>query len=175
MTQPITQDSRDGGRLLPALLSIADAVAADAAPQAAFRAVDRAVADLVGHDLFTVLLVAEGGVEVERAYSSRPDSYPVGGRKRMGPTPWGDLVITRKQSFLGPDPAAIRWAFPDHELIASLGLGSAINVSVQQGGEILGVLAVLDREGALHAQEQVDLVRALALPLAPALLALRRG
>lgn len=160
-------------RLLAQLLSVADAIAADALPQAAFRAVDRAVAEVVGHDLFTVLALCDGGREVERVYSSNPDAYPVGGRKPMGSTPWGDLVITRKQSFLGPDMDAIRWAFFDHELIASLGLGSAINVSVQRGGEILGVLAVLDREGAYTAQGQVDLVRAFTPCLAQALVDVR--
>lgn len=160
-------------RLLASLLSVADAIAADASPQAAFRAVDRAVADVLGHDLFTVLVLRDGGREVERVYSSNVDAYPVGGRKPMGSTPWGDLVITRKRSFLGPDMDAIRWAFFDHERIANLGLGSAINVSVQLGGEILGVLAVLDREGAYTTQADVDIVRALTPSLIQALLNLR--
>jgi GAF domain-containing protein len=159
--------------LLAGILSVVDTIAADKAPEAAFRAVDRAVAACVGHGLFTILLVRRDGVEVERAYSSRPDAYPVGGRKCMGPTPWGDLVITRRESFLGTDPAAIRWAFPDHELIASLGLGSVVNVPVLHGGEVLGVLAVLDREGALQTQAQVETVRALASLLVPALTARR--
>lgn len=160
-------------RLLAQLLTVADAIAADATPEAAFRAVDRAVADLLGHNLFTVLMLRDGGREVERAYSSNLEAYPVGGRKPMGATPWGDLVITRKQSFLGPDMAAIRWAFFDHALIASLGLGSAINVSIQRGGEILGILAVLDREGAYTTQADVDIVRAFTPCLIQALMDLR--
>ncbi len=156
-------------RLLPALLSVADAIAADGTPDAAFRAVDKAVSEVVGHNLFTVLALRDGGREVERVYTSNPSAYPVGGRKPMGSTPWGDLVITRRQSFLGPDMEAVRWAFFDHALIVSLGLGSAINVSVQRGGEILGVLAVLDREGAYTTQGQVDLVRAFTPCLIQAL------
>jgi hypothetical protein len=160
-------------RLLPALIAIADAIAADAAPEAAFRAVDRAVADVLGHTLFTVLIVAEGGAEVERVYSSDPESHPLAGRKRMGPTPWGDRVIGQRQHFLGPDKAALRWAYPEHAFLAGLGLGSAINVCVQQGGDLLGILAVLDREHAYTEPRQVDLVRALAQPLVPALAACR--
>ncbi|CAH1651841.1 conserved hypothetical protein [Hyphomicrobiales bacterium] len=155
--------------LLKAYLSVTDAIAADASPEAAYQAVDKAVADLLGHKLFTILVRCENGEEVERVYSSQPVAYPVQGRKRMGPTPWGDLVLKRKQTFLGPDVAAIRWAFPDHELIESLGLGSVINVSVQQGGEILGTLNVLDREGAFTSEDQVALVRSFTPFLIPAL------
>src|SRR5437868_49988 len=146
-------------QLLEAYLSVTDAIAQDASPETAYRAVDKAINDLIGHRLFTILVRCEGGEEVERVYSSQPESYPVQGRKRMGPTPWGDLVLTRKQAFLGQDKAAIRWAFPDHELIESLGLGSVINVSVQEGGEILGVLNVLDEEGVYTSEDQVALVR----------------
>ena len=160
-------------RLLPALLSVTDAIAKEGSPEAAFVAVDRAIQGLLGHGLFTILTVCEGGQEVERVYSSNPESYPLLGRKRMGPTPWGDLVLTRKQTFLGPDVAAIRWAFPDHALIESLGLGSVINVTAQMGGEALGTVNVLDREGAYTSEEQVALVRAFTPHLIPALLTKR--
>jgi hypothetical protein len=145
--------------VLQAYLAVTDAIAQDASPEAAYRAVDEVIKRMVGHRLFTILVRCKGGEEVERVYSSQPDAYPVQGRKRMGPTPWGDLVLTRKQPFLGRDKAAIRWAFPDHELIESLGLGCVINVSVQEGGEILGTLNVLDEEGAYTSEDQVELVR----------------
>jgi GAF domain-containing protein len=166
-------DNMQTSRLLPALLSVADAIARDAAPEVAFRAVDAAIKDLLGHNLFTILVRCENGDEVQRVYSSHPVEYPVQGRKRMGPTPWGELVLDRKQPFLGSDVAAIRWAFPDHALIESMGLGSVINASVQHGGEVLGTLNVLDREGAYTRQDQVDVVRAMAPCLIPALLAVR--
>ena len=127
-------------RLLQSLLSVTDAVAQDGSPDAAFRAVEAATRELIGHKLFTILVRREGGEEVERVYTSNPAAYPVQGRKRMGPTPWGALVLDQKQTFLGPDKAAIRWAFPDHELIESLGLGAVINVTAIQGGEVLGTL-----------------------------------
>ena len=161
-------------QLLEAYLSVTDAIAQDASPETAYRAVDKAINDLIGHRLFTILVRCEGGEEVERVYSSQPESYPVQGRKRMGPTPWGDLVLTRKQAFLGQDKAAIRWAFPDHELIESLGLGSVINVSVQEGGEILGVLNVLDEEGVYTSEDQVALVRSFTPLLISALTKTRK-
>jgi hypothetical protein len=161
-------------QLLEAYLSVTDAIAQDASPETAYRAVEKAINDLIGHRLFTILVRCEGGEEVQRVYSSQPESYPVQGRKRMGPTPWGDLVLTRKQAFLGQDKAAIRWAFPDHELIESLGLGSVINVSVQEGGEILGVLNVLDEEGVYTSEDQVALVRSFTPLLISALTKTRR-
>ena len=157
-------------RLLPHLLSVTNAIAQDASPEAAFRAVEAATRELIGHKLFTILVRREGGEEVERVYSSNPEAYPVQGRKRMGPTPWGALVLEQKQTFLGPDKSAIRWAFPDHELIESLGLGAVINVTAIQGGEVLGTLNLLDTEGAYTAQEQVDIARAFTPFLIPALL-----
>lgn len=159
--------------LLPALSDLADALARDARPQAAFEAADAAVQALVGHELFTVLLCRPGGEDVERVYSSRPDAYPVQGRKRLAATPWGDLVLARRQSFLGPDRAAVRWAFADHGLIESLGLGSVINVCVEHGGELLAVLAVLHREDHLKDEGQIARVRALTPCLIPASRALR--
>ncbi|MFC7738501.1 GAF domain-containing protein [Roseomonas sp. GCM10028921] len=157
-------------RLLQSLLSVTDAIAKDASPDAAFRAVEGATRELIGHKLFTILVRREGGEEVERVYTSNREAYPVQGRKRMGPTPWGDLVLDRRQTFLGPDKAAIRWAFPDHELIESLGLGAVINVTAIQGEEVLGTLNLLDIEGAYTVQEQVDIARAFTPFLIPALL-----
>jgi hypothetical protein len=83
-------------------------------------------------------------------------------------------VLTRKQTFLGRDKEAIRWAFPDHELIESLGLGCVINVSVQEGGEILGTLNVLDEEGTYTSEDQVAVVRSFTPLLISALAKTRK-
>ena len=118
------------------------------APHDACAAVDAAVKAVVGHRLFTVLYVAPGGEEVARVYSSDPSAYPLRGRKRMGPTPWGEHVIRRGQAYVGNNDDDIRWAFPDHQLIRSLGLGSVLNIAVAHGGEVVGTLNILDRAGA---------------------------
>jgi GAF domain-containing protein len=77
----------------------------------------------------------------------------VGGLKRMGPTPWGDLVLERKQCYVTAGAEGIRWAFPDHELIASLGLASAINVPLVAMGQVLGTINVLDVAGRYTASD----------------------
>jgi hypothetical protein len=140
-------------------------------PEALFVRIDRASRGLVGHQLFTLLYVA--GEEVARVYSNRPTEYPVSGRKLMGTTPWGDLVLKRKQPYLGVDREAVRWAFFDHELIGSMGLGSVINIPVVYNDECVGTMNLLDAEHHYRA-EHVGMVAPLAPLLIPAFLEARR-
>ncbi len=139
-------------------------------PLPVFKALDDLCKELVGHELFTLLYV--DGQEVARIYSNRPEEYPVSGRKLMGPTPWGDLVLKNRQPFIGYDKEAIRWAFFDHELIESMGLGSVINVPVIYDDAVIGTLNLLAPEH-YYREEQVALVEQLAPALVPAFLAAR--
>src|SRR3981081_3566761 len=50
-------------------------------PEALFKAVDKALAETVGHKLFTLLYVAPDGKRVKRLYTNMPKEYPVGGYK----------------------------------------------------------------------------------------------
>jgi GAF domain-containing protein len=128
-------------------LRLGTALAQATAPADVYRAVEQTVQQRIGFGLFTLLVVTPDGQQVRRVYSSNPQAYPIAGLKRMGPTPWGDLVLKRRECFVGRDADAIRWAFPDHELIASLGLASVINVPVVALGQVLGTLNVLDAAG----------------------------
>lgn len=111
-----------------------------------YTAIADALQGLVGHKLFTLLAVLPDGEEVQRFYSSNETAYPLTGRKRVGPTHWGEVVLKGRQPWLGRDSAAIRWAFADHELIASLGLGSVINIPVIRAGTLLGTMNLLHGE-----------------------------
>lgn len=117
-------------------------------PLAAYRAFDRLCAQAFGHRLFTLLAWQAGAEEVERVYSSRPAEYPPSARKRMGPTPWGARVLREGRPWLGSGAGDMRWAFPDHELIASLGCADCLNAPVLWNGTVLGAINVLDREGS---------------------------
>jgi GAF domain-containing protein len=139
--------------MTPELVALARAAASSADPVAVFRAAEQASAALVGHRLFTVLFVVPGGAEVERVHSSDPAAYPLTGRKRMGPTPWGEHVLVRGRAWMGNTPEEIRWAFPDHELIARLGCGACINIPVREGGAVIGTLNILDAAGAYTTAE----------------------
>ena len=94
-------------------------------------------------------------------HTSNPTAYPLGGLKRMGPTPWGGLVLERQQCYVTADAEGIRWAFPDHELIASLGLASAINVPMVAMGQVLGTINVLDVAGR-YTEHDLPVVQSVA-------------
>nr|WP_201842239.1 GAF domain-containing protein [Microvirga zambiensis] len=140
-------------------------------PDSFFEALDTVLAARVGHRLLTLLY--KDGDEVARIYSTMPDAYPVFGRKPMGVTPWGDLVLRRQEPFLGRDRDAVKWAFFDHELIASLGLNSAINIPVVYDGETIGTINLLHEE-YFYTDKHVQIAKKFAPLLIPAFLEARR-
>jgi hypothetical protein len=154
------------------VLDILGQLSAPGQPERLYVALDREAKVRVGHGLFTLLYVV--GNEVARVYSSRPAEYPLGGRKPMGNTPWGDLLIKQSKPYLGVDKAGIRWAFYDHALIESLGLGSVINIPVVYDGSTIGTMNLLDAEHH-YREEHVALVEPLAPLLVPAFLEARRS
>ncbi len=139
-------------------------------PTRLYQALEKVTASLVGHQLFTLLYV--DGQDVARVYSNRPDEYPVSGRKTMGETEWGRLVLKERQPYLGRDRAGIRWAFFDHALIEGMGLGSVINIPVIYDGEAIGTMNLLDAEHH-YGDAHVAPVARLAPLLVPAFLEAR--
>ena len=131
---------------LDALDDVAAVLATRPDRAALYNAVDAALQRLLGHRLFTLLAVLPGGAEVQRFWSSNAAAYPLTGRKRVGPTPWGEVVLKGMSPWLGNDAEAIRWAFADHELIASLGLGACINIPIVYRGHLLGTMNLLHAE-----------------------------
>ncbi|GAA4228601.1 GAF domain-containing protein [Streptosporangium album] len=130
----------------------------------------------LGVRLFTVLAWIPGRRALRRAHSSHPEQYPVGGEKTVEVAQgWIARCIEAGQPYFGPDRAAVREIFADHELIESLGCGSIINVPVIDGGEVLGVLNILDAEGN-YDEESVAAAASLARLAVPALrAAVREG
>jgi GAF domain-containing protein len=138
-----------------------------------FQGIDRALGELVGHKLFTILYTSPDAQQVIRLYSNQPDAYPVSGAKKMGPTPWGDLVIKRGQPYIGNTAKDIEWAFFDHELIKSLGCDSVLNVPVVVEGQTLGTLNLL-HEAGWYEDKHVPIATPFAYLLAPLFAAVRR-
>ncbi|MBI3370239.1 MAG: GAF domain-containing protein [Betaproteobacteria bacterium] len=134
-----------------------------------FSAVGTALREIVGYRLFTVLYVAPGAEEVARVHTSDPASYPLGGRKRMGPTPWGALVIRRRQPYIGRNDEDIRWAFPDHELIRSLNLSSVLNIAISHDGACVGTLNLL-HEANWYGEHHIALAEPFGALLVPSLI-----
>jgi GAF domain-containing protein len=145
-------------------------IAAGAGPQALFAAADQLVQRTIGHKLFTVMRVHEAAQEVERLYSSNVEAYPVGGRKSKRDTPWSRVVLTEGRVFVARTPAEVRDAFTDHELIASLGIGSIMNVPIGLAGRRLGTMNVSHQAGWFTPGD-AETGRVVAALLAPAVLA----
>ncbi|MEV4054908.1 GAF domain-containing protein [Amycolatopsis sp. NPDC049688] len=123
----------------------------------------------LGVRLFTVLAWIPERRALRRVHSSHPAEYPVGGEKTVEVAAgWLDRCITAQEPYFGPDRAAVREIFADHELIESLGCGSIINVPVVDGGRTLGVLNILDAEGA-YDEASVKAAESLAPLAVPAL------
>jgi hypothetical protein len=116
-------------------------------PDALFKAVDKALAETVGHKLFTLLYVAPNRLRVKRLYTNMAKEYPVGGYKEIKSTPWHKRVIEEKRAWVGYNAKDIEWAYFDHELIKSLGCESAMNVPVVYAGRLLGTANLLDAAG----------------------------
>lgn len=123
----------------------------------------------IGVRLFTVLAWVPERRALRRVYSSHPVEYPVGGEKTVEVAAgWLERCITGQEPYFGPDRAAVREIFADHELIDSLGCGAVINVPVVDDGRTLGVLNLLDAEGN-YDDESVATARSLAPLAVPAL------
>lgn len=123
----------------------------EAAPDL-YPALEKALGQLIGHKLFTLMAIDWPREEAARIYTNMPDDYPVGGRKPLGAlTDWGKIVLEGRQPWIARTAEDIRGAFFDHELIAQLGCESCLNVPVidteaQGGPRVIGTMNMLDKE-----------------------------
>ncbi len=152
---------------LPLLLDASAALADSGQPRPLYEALDRATEKAIGHKLFTLLVVDAPKREVARVYTSNPKAYPVGGRKPLQMTGWGEQVIVGKRPYIGRTAEDIQWAFFDHALIASLGLASVLNVPVVHDGRCIGTMNLLHQAG-WYADADASLGRLFAALLVPA-------
>jgi hypothetical protein len=149
---------------------VAAALAAPGQPGFGLAALDAAVADSVGHRLFTVLVIDEARGVSRRIHTSRPEAYPVGGEKPLRrDSEFYDLVARRGIPRFCRDRADIVRAFPDHGLILSLGCESAVNVPVRWNGRTLGALNLLHAAGHYTEAHLPALSVFAALAVAPTL------
>ena len=88
---------------LPLISMLTRALAERDQPAATFRALDRLLAKVVGHRLFTALLYRPKDGMAERLYSSRPDIYPASGTKALEQAPAMKRVLTSGTPYIGRD------------------------------------------------------------------------
>jgi len=124
----------------------------------------------VGVILFTVLVFTRGGTRMERIYSSHPAEYPVGGWKdvatEVSPA-WIAATRDAAGTFLAASPAELESIFADSALIASLGVGSILNVPLRRpDGSNWGTVSLCGAEGT-YTPERVALAERIIHELAP--------
>lgn len=138
-------DAMNADALIAELEACRAAAARPGQPGPLHAAIDASVQRLVGHRLFTLLVV--DGDEVARVYSSHPDAYKVSGRKPMNRTPWGDHVMKARRIWIARSYDDIKGAFFDHALIRSMGCESCVNVPVVYDDRVIGTINVLHEAG----------------------------
>lgn len=117
-------------------------------PKPLYESLDAELGGIIGHKLFTVMVLDHDRGVAERTYTNQPDAYPVHGCKPFGDLKdWGKHVLEGGQPFIGNDRDIIRKHFPDSGVIESLGCGAVINLPILYDGHVLGTLNLLHEEG----------------------------
>ncbi len=124
----------------------------------------------VGVILFTVLAFTHGGSRMERIYSSHPREYPVGGWKDVATEVSDEWIAISRDSdrtFLAAAPEEVEAIFADSALIASLGVGSILNVPLRRAdGSNWGTVNLCGAAGT-YTPERVARAEGIIAELAP--------
>jgi hypothetical protein len=150
------------------------AIAEETDRDAPFAALQRFSAALVGVRLFTVMTTDLAAGVARRAFSSDPVAYPASGVKPIRPDAWFALISEQRRPFIANSIADIAKVFPDHELIASLGCGSVVNLPVFVGNGLMGTVNILHEEGYYTPERVSRFVAYANLPAKLAMLAAGR-
>ncbi|SDR07627.1 GAF domain-containing protein [Rhizobiales bacterium GAS191] len=170
----VTQTNPERAAPLQHLTDVAAALTRADQPGPSLAALDSALAQTIGHKLFTVLVLNFAKNENQRYYSNQPKAYPTGGSKPIETE--SDLykeVVLGGRPRICRDAQDIRRAFFDHELIASLGCESAVNVPVRWNGTTLGTLNLL-HQARWYGEAELPLLSAFAALAVPAMLEIIR-
>jgi len=130
------------------LSDMAQALAAAPQPECGLQGLAQALATRIGYRLFTVLVLDREAEQSLRYFSSQPDAYPPGGAKPIREnSEFYATVVLEGKARICVDRAECARAFPDHELIHSLGCESAVNVPVRCDGQTIASLNLLHEAG----------------------------
>jgi GAF domain-containing protein len=135
--------------------------------ETAFSAINAAANRFIGHRLFTIMAFDPTAMEVQRLYSSDPDSYPPGDRKSKGDSEWSRRVLQQGLPYIGRNADDIRAHFNDHALILGLGMESVLNMPVRCCGRTIGTLNLLNEAGYFHEDDLIPGRLLAALTVGP--------
>jgi hypothetical protein len=167
----------DPALLLAATERLCDALHRCEDPAAALAHVEAARLAILGPGLLTVNVDATtpadppGEIHLMRGWTSNPQAYPVGGRKRKLRTAWTEQLLVRGEVFVGEGEPALAAVFDDVALITSLGLRSVVNVPLLAAGRTRATFNVLGPR-AQWQRHELAAVRLLALLARPWILRL---
>ncbi len=154
--------------MLSALEDFADRAANASTSEQLFQLAENVTKATLGHSLFTVMAFDPDRMEVQRCYTSDPDNYPIGGRKKKKDTEWGRHVLTQGQPIIGSSKDDIRRFFDDHEVITGLGLCAVMNIPIKRLGTVIGTMNLLD-DSPHYTADDIKTGTVIALGLAAAL------
>ena len=150
----------------------ADALACYTTEHDVGLALHRLAVATVGAKLFTMTADNPAGGYVRRVYSSDVTAYPILGTKPIVFDEGYRKAREERFVYVANSAEAMRPDFPDLDLIVSLGCGSAINMPIVAGGELLGSVNMLDVEG-WYTPERVEAAKRLTVPATACFLILR--
>ena len=122
-------------------------IAKASTPPEIFGALRDIVNETVGNRLLTASVYDMGAARSRRVFSENETAYPVGGFKPQTPGKWYDTVMARHEIFASLTIEEIAEVFFDWRLIQSLGFESNLNLPVVVGGEVIGTINLLERQG----------------------------
>lgn len=135
-----------------------------------FEALQLLANRLVGVRLFTIMRVDMQHMLARRSYTSDERNYAVSGTKPVEMNSWFEVVHAQKRSFVANTPEEMAAVFPDHELIASLGCGSVVNLPVFLQGHLVATVNMLDKAHHYTPERVALLEQRLRLPATAAVL-----
>ena len=150
----------------------ADALATYQSERDVGVALHRLAEATVGVKLFTMTADNPTGGYVRRVHSSDETAYPVLGTKPIVFDETYRKMTEERFVYVVNSVEAMRADFPDLDLIVSLGCGSAINMPIVAGGEMLGSVNLLHEEG-WFTPERIEAARLLTVPAIACFLILR--
>ncbi|WP_112324377.1 DUF2817 domain-containing protein [Oceanibium sediminis] len=135
-----------------ALDRFGQAVSAAQAPGDAYRALQALSQTVIGARLFTIMELVDDTRAGQRIYSSEPASYPVSGIIPLKDNLWYDTAVRQQRPFVANDASGLQAVFADHELIASLGCASVLNLPITLDGKLEATVNLLDVAGHYDAE-----------------------
>lgn len=114
-------------------------------PGALYREVERAMDELVGYKLLTILKLEES--RLHRMHTNDLARYPIGGYKDITHDRWLTAMLRDGDPIISVDEDEVRARFFDHETIFALGCGSAMNIPIVGPRGTLGSLNLLHQAG----------------------------